>query len=544
MSKELHFKFDAQTRLLRGASILANAVKITLGPKSQSVLIGKKWGRPVVCNDGVTIAKEIELKDQIENMGAQMLREVAEKTGEAVGDGTSTATIIAYAIFSEGFKNVTAGASAIDLKRGLDRGSKIAIEAIRGLSKKIMTHQEMEQVATISAHNDSAIGKFVADALEKVGTDGVVTVEEAQGTETIVEVVKGLQFDRGYLSPYFITDPAKMESRLDNPLILMHEKKIGSIEPLVPLLEQLIKTGRPLLVIADDVEREALAMMVVNKLRATLSCVAVKAPGFGDSRKDMLNDIAILTGGQFISEEVGMTLENVKISDLGAAAHVIVDKEHTTIIDGAGDKNAIADRVEQIRLQIKMTKSDYEKHKLEERLGKLSGGVAVIRAGAPSETELKSKKEALDDAISATKAAVAEGVVPGAGLTLLRAIDALEKEEEKLQGDEKTGIQILKHALEAPTRQIAENSGDDGGVVVNKMRSGSGAFGFDASKRNYVDLVQQGIIDPTKVLRVAIENAVSIASMLLLTQATLTDMKEDEKTEAHFPSSPNLESSL
>lgn len=544
MAKELHFQFDAQTRLLRGATILVNAVKITLGPKSKSVLIGKKWGKPVVCNDGVTIAKEIELKDQIENMGAQMLREVAERTGDAVGDGTSTATVIAYAIFTEGLKNVTAGSSAIDLKRGLFRGSEIAIQAIRTLSKIITTHHEMEQVATISAHNDPAIGKFVADALEKVGPSGIVTVEEAQGTETTVEVVKGLQFDRGYLSPYFITDPAKMETKLENPLILLHEKKIGSIEPLVPLLEQLIKSGRPLLVIAEDVEREALAMMVVNKLRATLSCAAVKAPGFGDARRDMFEDIAVLTGGQLLSEELGIKLENVKISDLGAAAHVIIDKDHTTIIDGAGNKQAISERLEQIKQQIKNSKSEYDKQKLEERLGKLSGGVAVIRAGAPSETELKSKKEALDDAISATKAAVTEGIVPGAGLALLRAIDALEKEAPKLQGDEKTAFQILAHALEAPTRQIAENSGDDGGVVVNKMRSGSGAFGFDASTRTYVDLIQQGIIDPTKVLRIAIENAVSIASMLLLTQATLTETKDAEKVEPHLGALPNVEASL
>ncbi len=544
MAKELHFQFDAQTRLLRGATTLADAVKITLGPKSNSVLIGKKWGKPLVCNDGVTIAKEIELKDPIENMGAQMLREVAERTGEAVGDGTSTATIIAYAIFTEGFKNITAGASAIDLKHGLDRGAKIVTEAVRALSKKITTHLEMEQVATISAHNDNTIGKFVADAIEKVGHEGVVTVEEAQGTETIVEVVKGMQFDRGYLSPYFITDPVKMESKLDNPLILLHEKKIGSIEPFVPLLEQVIKTGRPLLVIAEDVERESLAMMVVNKLRATLSCVAVKAPGFGEARREMLEDMAILTGGQVISDDLGMKLENVKISDLGQASHVVVDKERSTIIDGGGNKKAISDRIEQIKLQMTATKSEYDKQKLQERLAKLSGGIAVIRVGAPSETELKSKKEALDDAISATKAAVSEGIVPGAGLALLRATDALLKEEATLQGDEKTAFQILKHALEAPTRQIAENSGDDGGVVVNKMHSGSGTYGFDASTRTYVDLVQQGIIDPTKVLRIAIENAVSIAGMLLLTQATLTDIKEDEKTDAHLASMPNVEASM
>lgn len=536
MSKELHFQSDAQTRLLHGATLLANAVKITLGPKSKSVLIGRKWGKPIVCNDGVTIAKEIELTDPVENMGAQMLKEVAELTGDLVGDGTSTATILAHAIFSEGIKNVTAGASAVDLKRGLDRGSKIAIEAIRTLSKKITTRQEKEQVATISAHNDSAIGKFVSDAIEKVGKDGIVTVEEARGTETVVEVVNGLQFDRGYLSPYFITDSVKMESKLENPLILIHDKKIGSIEPLVPVLEKIIKSGRPLLIIAEDVENEALAMLVVNKIRATLICCAVKAPGYGEPRKEMLQDIAILTGAQVISDELGMSLGNLQIEQLGHATQVVIDKEHTTIIGGSGDKKMIQDRIEQLKMRIEKNKSTFVQEKLSERLGKLAGGVAVIRVGAPSEAELKSKKEALDDAISATKAALAEGIVPGAGLALIRAIDALEKEELITSGDERTGIQILKHALETPTRQIAENSGDDGGVVVNEMRKGSGNYGYDASKRSYVDLVDAGIIDPTKVVRIALENAVSVAGVLLLTQATLTDVieKTEERPSANM----------
>ena len=529
--KKLLFKSDAQLKLLTGATALTDAVRLTLGPKSKSVLIGKKWGKPIVCNDGVTIAKEMELEDPVENMGVQMLREVAELTGDAVGDGTSTSTILAHAIFSEGLKNVTAGASAIDLKRGLERGLIVAVSSIKAMSKKITTRQEKEQVATISAHNDQNIGKFVADAIEKVGGEGIVTVEEARGIETVVEVVEGMQFDRGYLSPYFITDAAKMETRFDSPYILIYEKKISSIEPLVPILEQLIKTGRPLLIIAEEVEGEALAMLVVNKLRSTLACAAVKAPGFGDPRKEMLEDIAALTGGIFYSEELGQKIDKLRLEDLGQADKVIIGKESTTIVGGHGSKQAIKDRIEQLKYRIQNSKSDYVKEKLKERLGKLTGGIAVVRVGAPSESELKSKKEALDDAIAATKAAVSEGVVPGAGLALLRAITALELEETKMSGDEKTGIQILRHALEAPTRQIAENSGDDGGVVVNKMRTGTGNYGYDASNRKFVDLVQEGIIDPTKVVRIALENAVSVASILLLTQATLTEEKDKQSHE-------------
>lgn len=531
MSKKLLFKSEAQLKLLQGATVLTDAIRITLGPKSKSVLISKKWGKPIVCNDGVTIAKEMELEDPVENMGVQMLREVAELTGEAVGDGTSTSTILAHAIFSDGLKNVTAGASAIDIKRGLEHGLTVAVSSIKAQSKKISTRQEKEQVATISAHNDQNIGKFVADAIEKVGGEGIVTVEEARGTETIVEVVEGMQFDRGYLSPYFITDASKMETRFDSPYILIYEKKISSIEPLVPILEQLIKTGRPLLIIAEEVEGEALAMLVVNKIRSTLSCAAVKAPGFGDPRKEMLEDIAALTGGLFFSEELGQKIDKLRLEDLGQADKVIIGKESTTIIGGHGNKESIKERIEQLKFRIDNSKSDYVKEKLKERLGKLTGGVAVVRVGALSESELKSKKEALDDAISATKAAVAEGVVPGAGLALLRAISPLEIEEEKMSGDEKTGMQILRHALEAPTRQIAENSGDDGGVVVNEMRNGKGSYGYDAANRKYVDLVKEGIIDPTKVVRVALENAVSVASILLLTQATLTEEKTEEKPE-------------
>jgi chaperonin GroEL len=534
MSKQLLFKSDAQMKLLYGATLLTDAVRITLGPKSKSVLIGNKWGKPIVCNDGVTIAKEMELKDPVENMGVQMLREVAELTGESVGDGTSTATILAHAIFMEGLKNITAGASAIDIKRGLDIGLKVAVDTIKALSKKISTRQEKEQVATISAHNDQSIGKFVADAIERVGGEGIVTVEEARGTETTVEVVEGMQFDRGYLSPYFVTDSSKMEARLDSPYLLIYEKKISSIEPLVPLLEQLIKSGRPLLIIAEEVEGEALAMMVVNKIRSTLLCAAVKAPGFGDPRKEILDDIATLTGGKFISEELGRTLDNLKLDDLGQADKVIIGKDRTTIVGGHGNKKAIKERIDQLKFQIEKNSNEYMKEKLIERMGKLTGGVAVVKVGALSEAELKSKREALDDAISATKAAVAEGVVPGAGLTLLRAILSLEKEEIKTTGDEKTGIQILKHALEAPTRQIAENSGDDSGVVVNEMRKGKENYGYDAANRKYVDLVKTGIIDPTKVVRVALENAVSVAGVLLLTQATLTEVKEEVKHEGEM----------
>lgn len=540
MSKQILFDSSAQGKLLAGATKLADSVKHTLGPKSKSVLIQKKWGKPLVCNDGVTIAKEIELKDPVENMGAQMLKEVAELTGEIVGDGTSTATILAHAIFSEGLKNVTAGASAIGIKRGLDLGLVTALKSIRSFSKKISTRQEKEQVATISAHNDSTIGRFVADAIEKVGGDGIVTVEEARGTETTVDVVEGQQFDRGYLSPYFINDRVKLEVVLENPYILIHDSKIASIEPLVPLLEQLIKSGRPLLIIAEDVEGEALAMLVVNKLRSTLSCVAVKAPGFGDPRKEMLEDIAIITKGKVISTEAGLSLDKVTLNDLGVASKVIVNKETTTIIGGKGSKEAIQERIQELSTRIQNSKNDYLKEKLQERIGKMKGGVAVVRVGAPSEAELKSKKEALDDAISATKAAVAEGIVPGAGLTLLKSLPSLIALEEKLTGDEKTGVQILKHAMEAPTRQIAVNSGDDPGVVVNEMKKGEGNFGYDAAERTYVDLVKNGIIDPTKVVRVALENAVSVAGTLLLTQATMTDEENPHEEDKHYPDSMQI----
>jgi chaperonin GroEL len=527
--KQVFFRSEARERILRGVTALTDAVRVTLGPKSKCVLLEKRFGSPVVCNDGVTIAKEMELKDHVENLGVQMIRQAAERTGEAVGDGTSTATILAHAIFADGVRNVVAGASAVDLKRGLDRGARAAVESLKMLSRPVKSRLEKAQIATISAHNDPAIGELVADAMEKVGNEGVITVEESRTTETQLEVVEGLQFDRGYLSPYFITDAEKMEAVLEDVLVLLTDRKVGVMKDLVPILEQVARAGRSILVIAEDVEGEALATLVVNKIRGSLKCVAVKAPGFGDRRKEMLEDMAILTGGRVVTEEIGIKLEALTIEDLGRATRVVVDKDNTTIIGGAGDKARIEGRKQQIRAQIEKTTSDYDKEKLQERLAKLSGGVAVIRVGAPSESEMKSKKEALDDAISATKAAVAEGIVPGGGLALLRAIEAVEREEGKAEGDERTGLQILRRALEAPTRQIAENSSVDGGVVVNQMRAGKGNMGFDAARKEYVDLVEAGIIDPTKVVRIALENAVSVSSLLLLTEATLTEVPEKKE---------------
>jgi chaperonin GroEL len=527
--KQVFFRSEARERILRGVTALTDAVRVTLGPKSKCVLLEKRFGPPVVCNDGVTIAKEMELKDHVENLGVQMIRQAAERTGEAVGDGTSTSTLLAHAIFADGVRNVVAGASAVDLKKGLDRGARVAVEALKMLSRPVKSRLEKAQIATISAHNDPSIGELVADAMEKVGNEGVITVEESKTTETQLEVVEGLQFDRGYLSPYFITDAEKMEAVLEDVLVLLTDRKIGVMKDLVPILEQAARAGRSILIIAEDVEGEALATLVVNKIRGSLKCVAVKAPGYGDRRKEMLEDIGILTASRVLTEEIGIKLEALTIEDLGRATRVVVDKDTTTIIGGAGDKALIEGRKQQIRAQIDKTTSDYDREKLQERLAKLSGGVAVIRVGAPSEVEMKSKKEALDDAISSTKAAVAEGIVPGGGLPLLRAIEAVEREEGKCEGDERTGLQILRRALEAPTRQIAENSSVDGGVVVNQMRAGKGNMGFDAARKEYVDLVEAGIIDPTKVVRVALENAVSVASLLLLTEATLTEAPGKEE---------------
>ncbi len=533
--KQVLFRSAAREKILRGATQLCDAVRVTLGPKSKSVLIQKSWGSPVVCNDGVTIAKEFDLKDPEENLGARMLRQAAEKTGDAVGDGTSTATILAQTMFADGVRNVVAGASAIDLKRGLDRAAKAAIQALRDMSRPVKTRKEKAQVGTISAHNDPTIGDLVADAMEKVGGEGVITAEESKTTETTLEVVEGMQFDRGYISPYFITNPEKMSAELEDPYILIHEKKLGALQALLPLLETIVRAGRPLLVVAEDVEGEALATLVVNKLRGGLKVAAVKAPGFGDRRKAMLEDLAVLTGGQVISEEVGAKLENATLEMLGTAKRAVITNEDTTVIGGIGAKAEIDGRCNQIRKQIEETTSDYDREKLQERLAKLSGGVAVIRVGAPSEAEMKSRKEALDDAISATKAAVAEGIVPGGGLALIRCIDAVAKEEANCEGDERTGVQVLKRALAAPTRQLAENSAVDGVVVVARMLDGKGNYGFDAAKKEYVDLVEAGIIDPTKVVRIALENAVSVASVLLLTEATMTEIPEEKKERALEP---------
>ena len=536
-SKRLLFRSEAREKVLRGATAIADALRVTLGPKSRSVLIEKKWGKPIVCNDGVMIAKEFSLKDPEEDLGAQILRGAAEQTGDAVGDGTTTSTLLAHAILAEGVRNIAAGASAIDLKRGLDRAMRVAIEALRAQSRPVQSEREKQQVATVSAHNDPAIGELVARAIEKVGAEGAATVEEAKGTETALDVVEGLQFDHGYLSAYFVTDPEKMEAVLEDALVLIYEGKISNVKDLLPLLEQIAKRGAPLLVIAENVEGEALATLVVNRLRGVFANVAVKAPGFGDRRKAMLQDIAIVTGGQLIAHELGIRLENVTAEHLGHAARVVVDREHTTIVGGKGEKRLIDARCQELRTQIADTTSDYDREKLEERLAKLSGGVAVIRVGAPSETEMKSRREAFDDAISATRAAIAEGVVPGAGLALLRAIPTVEAEALRVEGDERSGVRILRRALEAPSRQIAENSGADGGVVVEKMRSGTGSFGFDAATGQYVDLVDAGIIDPTKVVRLALENAVSAAGILLLTEATMTEVKEPKPE----PASPNPE---
>ncbi|KQU85714.1 molecular chaperone GroEL [Mesorhizobium sp. Root695] len=533
--KQVLFRSAAREKILRGATQLADAVRVTLGPRSKSVLIEKKWGAPIVCNDGVTIAKEFDLKDPEENLGARMLRQAAEKTGDMVGDGTSTSTILAHAMFADGVRNVVAGASAIDIKKGLDRATKRAIETLKQISRPVSTRREKEQVATISAHNDPVIGQLVGEAMEKVGGEGVITVEESKTTETVLDVVEGMQFDRGFLSPYFVTDAEKMEAVLEDALVLIVEKKIASLNDLIKLLEAVAKSGSPLLVIAEEVEGEALATLIVNQIRGTFKNCGVKAPGFGDRRKAMLQDIAILTGGQVISEDLGLKLENVTMEQLGRAKRVVIDKDNTTIIGGSGDPKAIKGRVEQIRREIDNTTSDYDREKLQERLAKLAGGVAVIKVGAPTEAEMKSKKEALDDAISATKAAVAEGIVPGGGLALLRCIATVADEEQHCEGDERTGVQILKRALEAPVRQIAENSAVDGGVVIAKMLEGTGNFGFDAGRKEYVDLVEAGIIDPTKVVRIALENAVSVASVLLLTEATMTEIPEQAKERALEP---------
>jgi chaperonin GroEL len=522
------FRATAREKILSGATQLADAVRVTLGPKSKSVLIQNKWGNPTVCNDGVTIAKRIDLLDPEENLGAQMLRQAAERTGEAVGDGTSTSTVLAHAILADGIRNVVAGASAIDLKRGLDLGLSLVVASLAAQSRPVSTPREKAQVATLSAHNDAVIGQLVADALEKVGVEGVVSVEESKTTETVVEVMEGMRFDRGYVSPYFVTDAEKMQVELDDAYLLLCDHKIGALKDLLPLLELIAKSGQPLVLIADDIEGEALTTMVVNQIRGVLRAVAIKAPGFGDRRKEMLQDIAILTGATVASNDLGITLEQMELSQLGRAHRVVVQKDSTALIGGAGSPEAIATRLQQIRAQIDSTTSDYDREKLQERLARLSGGVAVIRVGAPSEAEMKARKDALDDAISATRAAISEGIVPGGGLALLKAVPIIAAEEARYEGDARTGLQILRRALETPARLIAENSAVDAGVVVARMLAEPGNIGFDASANRYVDMYEAGIIDPTKVVRIALENAVSVASILLLTEATITDIPEKE----------------
>jgi len=527
MAKQIVTGENSRQSILRGVNALADAVKITLGPKGRNAVIEKKFGAPIITKDGVTVAKEIELRDPLENMGAQMVREVASKTSDVAGDGTTTATVLAQAIFREGVKTVAAGASPTALKRGIDKAVEVAVEEIKKLHKDVKGDM-IAQVGTISANNDKQIGGIIAEAMKKVGKDGVITVEESKTMETTLEVVEGMQFDRGYLSPYFVTDPERMECVLENALILINEKKISSMKDLLPLLEQIAKLGKPLLIIAEDVEGEALATLVVNKLRGTLQCAAVKAPGFGDRRKAMLEDIAVLTGGKAITEDLGIKLENVKIEDLGRAKKVTIDKDNATIVEGAGKAGEIEGRVKQIRQQIEVTTSDYDREKLQERLAKLVGGVAVIKVGAATETELKEKKARVEDAMHATRAAVEEGIVPGGGTALLRTLPALEK--IKAEGDELVGVGIVKRALEEPARQIAHNAGFEGAVVIGKVRdSKDDHFGFNADTGEYTDLVKAGVIDPAKVTRLALQNAASIAGLMLTTEALVAELKEDDK---------------
>jgi chaperonin GroEL len=524
MAKELKFDQEARNAILRGVNILADAVKVTLGPKGRNVILEKSFGSPTVTKDGVTVAKEIELEDKFENMGAQMVKEVASKTSDTAGDGTTTATVLAQAIYREGSKVVAAGANPMDVKRGIDLAVEEVVKELKKLTKPTKDQKEISQVGTISANNDETIGNIIAEAMNKVGKEGVITVEEAKGMETTLDVVEGMQFDRGYLSPYFVTDPEKMEAVLDDPYILLNEKKISNMKDMLPILEQIAKMGKPFLVIAEDVEGEALATLVVNKLRGTLKCCAVKAPGFGDRRKAMLEDIAILTGGKVISEDLGIKLENIKLNDLGRAKRITIDKDNTTVVDGAGDKNDIEGRVKQIRVQIEETTSDYDREKLQERLAKIIGGVAVINVGAATETEMKEKKARVEDALNATRAAVEEGIVPGGGVAYLRCLPALEK--LKWEGDKKIGLDIVKRALEEPIRQIANNSGQEGSVVTEKVKNEKGPFGFDAAKDEYTDMIKAGIIDPTKVVRLALQNASSVASLMITTEALVAEKPE------------------
>lgn len=532
MAKQLFFETDARNKMKKGVDVLANAVKVTLGPKGRNVVIEKKFGAPSVTKDGVTVAKEVELEDGIENMGAQMVKEVASKTADVAGDGTTTATVLAQAIITEGLKNVAAGANPMDLKRGIDKAVKAVVENLKKQSQQVGNdNQKIQQVASISANNDEEIGKLIAEAMAKVSKDGVITIEEAKGIETGIDVVEGMQFDRGYISPYFVTNSEKMEVELENPYILIYDKKISSMKDILHILEKVAQQGAPLLIISEDLEGEALATLVVNKLRGTLKVAAVKAPGFGDRRKEMLQDIAILTKGVVISEEQGYKLENATLEYLGKAERVVIDKDNTTIVGGKGEKDAINARINQIKSQIENTTSDYDREKLQERLAKLSGGVAVLNVGAATEVEMKEKKDRVDDALHATRAAVEEGIVPGGGVAFVRAIDSLNKIETR-NADEATGVQIVRRALEEPLRQIVENCGIEGSVVVNKVREGKGDFGFNARDEKYENLIAAGVIDPTKVARVALENAASIAGMLLTTECVVADKPEPKAAAA------------
>jgi chaperonin GroEL len=534
MAKEITFDTTARDKIKKGVDKLADAVKVTLGPKGRNVILDKKFGAPTVTKDGVSVAKEIELKDPIENMGAQLVKELASKTADAAGDGTTTATVLAQSIYAHGIKNVAAGANPMDLKRGIDKAVDAVVEHLKKQSKKIKDSSEIAQVATISSNSDETIGKMIADAMDKVGKDGVITVEEAKGTETEVKTVEGMQFDRGYLSPYFVTNTEKMEADLDQPYILIYDKKISSMKELLPVLEQSAQTGKPLVIIAEEVEGEALATLVVNKIRGSLRVAAVKAPGFGDRRKAMLEDIAVLTGGKVISEEQGFKLENATLDMLGRAEKINIDKDNTTIVNGAGKKNEIQGRIAQIKAQIETTTSDYDKEKLQERLAKLSGGVAILYVGAATEVEMKEKKDRVDDALHATRAAVQEGIVPGGGVAYIRAIDALKNIQELglNNEDQATGVNIVRLALESPLRTIAENAGQEGSVIVNKVRDGKKDYGYNARDNKFENFFDAGIIDPTKVTRLALENAASIAGLLLTTEAVVSEIAEDHPAPA------------
>ena len=540
MAKQVIFAAENREKLLKGVNSLSNAVKVTLGPKGRNVLLDKSFGAPLVTKDGVTVAKEIELEDKLENMGAQMVKEVASKTSDVAGDGTTTATVLAQAIVTEGHRNLAAGANPMDLKRGIEQGVSAATKQLHSISKSVTGSKEIAQVGTISANNDSTIGDIISESMEKVGKDGVITIEEAKSAETSLEVVEGMQFDRGYLSPYFVTDSDRMEVTLEDPYIILVEKKVSNMKDILPAIEQIAKTGNPFLLIAEDIEGEALATLVVNKIRGTLKCAAVKAPGFGDRRKAMLEDLGILTGGQVVSEDMGMKLEDLTLAKLGQAKSVVIDKDNTTVIDGSGDSDGIKSRIGQIRSQIEDTTSDYDREKLQERLAKLAGGVAVINVGAATEVEMKEKKARVEDALHATRAAVEEGIVPGGGVALIRSLDSVTKAVKEIkQSDQKVGAEIVLKALEAPLRQIVANAGLEGALIVDKVKASSTNEGFDAQSETYVDMIKEGIIDPTKVVRTALENAASVASLLLTTEAGVHEIPE-EKSAPGMPPSPDM----